>query len=90
MPFCESCGTNLSEGQRFCPNCGASIQDTYPVDLKVSGGKQAPRISATSKTPIGILIFAIVSIIWEILNSRSLFRMIGGASQLYRIYPGQV
>ena len=24
MPYCESCGTEYSEGQRFCASCGAS------------------------------------------------------------------
>ncbi len=22
MPFCENCGKPLSDGERFCPNCG--------------------------------------------------------------------
>lgn len=25
--FCMHCGTKLSEGEKFCPNCGASTED---------------------------------------------------------------
>ena len=29
MPFCENCGQQISENQKFCPNCGARNEPAF-------------------------------------------------------------
>ena len=31
MNFCVNCGNKLSEGLKFCPECGFSLQDDDPI-----------------------------------------------------------
>ena len=44
MAFCTNCGTPLSEGGRFCPQCGAEIQATVvaPVQEPVVEAEPEP------------------------------------------------
>lgn len=30
MPYCQRCGAELTEGDRFCPNCGAQVPPLEP------------------------------------------------------------
>src|SRR3984885_4838578 len=46
LAFCNSCGTTLEAGARFCPKCGASI----PM-----AGAIAPPVAAAPPTPIAPL-----------------------------------
>ena len=38
MAFCNSCGTNIGPGARFCPKCGAAV----PAAVAPVGGPAAP------------------------------------------------
>ena len=37
--FCDRCGTNLSEGQSFCPNCGKAVGAVVqrPIQGRIGG-----------------------------------------------------
>ena len=32
MAFCGKCGTQVGEGEKFCPNCGAPIEAAPAAD----------------------------------------------------------
>jgi hypothetical protein len=32
--FCDSCGTHLAAGQKFCPNCGKPIAGVFATDTQ--------------------------------------------------------
>lgn len=75
MPYCQSCGTKLKEDQIFCPNCGAKVQTTSSssaqntVSNPIQAGNDTKlKISAESKAPIVILIFALVSFLSSLLG----------------------
>ncbi len=36
MPFCGKCGSELDEGDRFCRNCGGSLQPTLVEEFSVA------------------------------------------------------
>ena len=36
MPFCGKCGSELDEGDRFCRNCGSSLQSTLIEEFSVA------------------------------------------------------
>ena len=53
--FCAKCGNKLSDGARFCVNCGAPVADRDGVDVPVSAqgdaqGGDAP--DATVAAPV--------------------------------------
>jgi len=35
--FCDQCGTNLAEGQSFCPNCGKAVRPLTRTSTPVQG-----------------------------------------------------
>ena len=43
MKTCKTCGTSLNENVSFCPNCGATVPESYPA--------QYPLVT---KTPISV------------------------------------
>ncbi len=72
--FCNQCGTQVNDGQAFCPNCGAPIgaqqeQNTAPMNsMPASAPYQQPMapMGGSSNTNNTIaLILGIVSIILE-------------------------
>ena len=32
--YCENCGTQLKDGAKFCPNCGASVASPSSIEVK--------------------------------------------------------
>jgi hypothetical protein len=36
LPFCGKCGSELDEGDRFCRNCGSSLQPTLVEEFSVA------------------------------------------------------
>lgn len=53
--FCSKCGTQLSEGMRFCLNCGAPVPDTDtapPVPTAPVAQPPAPEQTASVPPPI--------------------------------------
>jgi hypothetical protein len=36
MPYCEKCGTELSESAKFCPSCGARVGKVVKEEFSVS------------------------------------------------------
>ena len=75
--FCNQCGTQVNDGQAFCPNCGAPIgaqqeQNTAPMNsMPASAPYQQPMapMGGSSNTNNTIaLILGIVSIILGVLG----------------------
>lgn len=69
MSYCNQCGNQIKDGQRFCTNCGAAPSPKIPVaqapnSTPVVEKKQGPMISKGAKIGIistvvvGILLFA--------------------------------
>ena len=85
--FCNQCGTQVNDGQAFCPNCGAPIgaqqeQNTAPMNsMPASAPYQQPMapMGGSSNTNNTIaLILGIVSIILGVLGG-VLFGVFGAA-----------
>ena len=85
--FCNQCGTQVNDGQAFCPNCGAPIgaqqeQNTAPMNsMPASAPYQQPMapMGGSSNTNNTIaLILGIVSIILGVLGG-VLFGLFGAA-----------
>jgi len=75
--YCSNCGTFMSDGDKFCPNCGTSI-DGQPSPAVVTDPEpaHAPRKKLSKKALIGILagaavIAALVIILIFVFSSRS-------------------
>jgi zinc-ribbon domain len=50
--FCSSCGKRVEDGDRFCKNCGASLQTPDGV-LQHLPDRSQPRMPSASKAPVG-------------------------------------
>lgn len=50
--FCPHCGTNLPNGTRFCPNCGAPTQPQTPPPNNGYGYRPNPGYPPPPSTPI--------------------------------------
>ncbi len=48
--FCNNCGTNIPDGQNFCPNCGSPAAGTSPVS-NAADGAVIPDAGAASPAP---------------------------------------
>ena len=55
MAFCEKCGTQLNEGARFCPSCGASVagaeQQADSTQQQQQGQQQQGQQQQAASTP---------------------------------------
>jgi zinc-ribbon domain len=49
MAFCNSCGTNLQAGARFCPKCGAAIPLAGAISPPVSSAPAASQANSALK-----------------------------------------
>ncbi len=68
--YCENCGTEINKGEKFCPNCGAPVEeaDNHSAapdrNVPVSGNKKAGnRKAGNSRMPMIISIVSVVVII---------------------------
>jgi hypothetical protein len=59
MAFCNSCGTNLEAGARFCPKCGAAVPVAAAIPTTVPPTSATPQANNALKT-ILIVVAAIV------------------------------
>ena len=41
MAFCSQCGTQVPDGTKFCPNCGAQQQNNMGNTVYRQGGNSA-------------------------------------------------
>ena len=57
MPFCSKCGTELAEGAKYCPKCGA------PVDITSIEPKREKRSKSKGKPLSSMTIIAIIVIV---------------------------
>jgi len=66
--YCSNCGTFMSDGDKFCPNCGTSI-DGQPSPAVVTDPEpaHAPRKKLSKKALIGILAGAAAVVIAVVL-----------------------
>ncbi len=46
--FCENCGTEIPENSKFCPSCGAKVEDAAPADTESS---EPEKEAAATETP---------------------------------------
>ena len=52
--YCSSCGTQIEDGNRFCPECGARVSMVHGIQPQVSQNQQMqPRIIQTQPMPAG-------------------------------------
>ncbi|MCR5001611.1 MAG: zinc-ribbon domain-containing protein [Lachnospiraceae bacterium] len=61
--FCGQCGSNVDEGVKFCPNCGASMGD----DISASQVQPQMNTVQSNKQPAGIKAGAIILFILHTL-----------------------
>ena len=52
MAFCNSCGTNLNPGTRFCNKCGAPVLASTPVTPSAPAPQPAPTVSGYTTVPV--------------------------------------
>ena len=70
MAYCNKCGTQLSDGAKFCPKCGAPCGDSTDNITEDS--------SSTSKKPL-IITLAVVAVLaliggsWYFIRGQILF-----------------
>lgn len=60
MAFCNSCGTNLEAGARFCPKCGAAVPMPAAIPVTAPSAPAAPPQGNDSLKIILIVVAAIV------------------------------
>lgn len=60
--FCKSCGTEISDGVKFCPNCGAGVTNVAFLQTKTENLSSNNKIEKTEKYK-PLLIFSIIMII---------------------------
>lgn len=98
MNYCNSCGAKLTEGVKYCPNCGAAIQPppaAVPA-APITPPKQDPpkKIQHTEDRPMKWFMF----LVYFLLIVGPLFRVISGvrsmsgnayanADQVYLAFP---
>jgi TM2 domain-containing membrane protein YozV len=61
MPFCKNCGTQYSEGTKFCSNCGAALEGAVvaaPV-AAVAVSKKDAGVAALLAGLVGLFLFGI-------------------------------
>jgi hypothetical protein len=64
MAFCNSCGTNLEAGARFCPKCGAAV----PMASAISAAPPTPTTPQANNSLKIILIVVAVIVVLGILG----------------------
>lgn len=74
MVYCSKCGTSVPDGARFCPKCGAEIDNSYNWD------DQSAKLSGDSGhgTAVGSLVCGIVGIVMCFFGYGSIVSIILG------------
>ena len=60
--YCRHCGTQLSEGARFCSNCCAPTGESTDMRMgftPIQMGTPLPTARKTQKSPVGLIILAV-------------------------------
>ncbi|MCD8195271.1 MAG: zinc ribbon domain-containing protein [Coprobacillus sp.] len=87
MKYCRSCGTELNDEAKFCPNCGAPVS---PDQYKASTGGGWPNASSTEHKRTGLELaieifmvlgcvvvgFSILGLLWAVPMTVHVFRQI--------------
>jgi hypothetical protein len=60
MAFCNSCGTNLEAGARFCPKCGAAVPIPTAIPAAVP---PTPAASAKGNDALKVILIVVVAIV---------------------------
>ena len=60
MTFCNSCGTNLEAGARFCPKCGAAIPMAAAIPATVPS---TPAASPQGNDALKIILIVVAVIV---------------------------
>ena len=55
MPFCDRCGSEIGEGQKFCPKCGAPARTEDSVERRIRRQDDACFGIDQRRDPLGIL-----------------------------------
>jgi uncharacterized membrane protein YvbJ len=65
MPFCTDCGTQYSEGQRFCNNCGKALVQGKELQTvsAVKGIEPKPKSRSLLKR-LGIVVIGIIAVLF--------------------------
>jgi len=61
MSYCSSCGTKISENQKFCPNCGQKVKENEPIK------GDPPSIPVTKKKTSKVIIVLAILIMVVII-----------------------
>src|SRR5215471_1610369 len=63
MAFCNSCGTNIGPGARFCPKCGAAVPAAVVGSAATPAAPPAPATPAQSSNALKIVLIVVAVIV---------------------------
>lgn len=80
MAFCSKCGTSITDGTAFCPQCGAPAGPMAmgtPVAAPVTGPAVTPTVSGISENVAGLLCYLLgwlTGLIFLLIDKRPFVR----------------
>lgn len=71
MRYCEKCGSEIPDGQKFCPNCGTPLVNANPYEEVLERVPTTENLSTkiSSKNWTVCLILLAVPLVWFLLFS---------------------
>src|SRR5215471_10062209 len=63
MAFCNSCGTNIGPGARFCPKCGAAVPAAVVSQAVPPAAPTAPAASQSNALKIILIVVAVIVVL---------------------------
>lgn len=71
MRYCEKCGSEIPDGQKFCSNCGAPLVNANPFEeiLQKPIIKKEGNIKESPKSRLTCIILLVVPLVWVMIFS---------------------
>jgi uncharacterized membrane protein YvbJ len=62
VAYCSNCGTELQEGQRFCPGCGTAAET--PQDAEAPPGTQRKKVVKVDRLDkvVGLILAVVIGV----------------------------
>lgn len=54
IPYCQECGTEISEDDKFCPKCGAEVSMVQDIQVSGVGNESSGGRKRSVKTSLGL------------------------------------